>query len=1126
MLGEIKTAKYFLIAAICLIISGCSSENTSIEPVDVEAADVSHPLFRNVPSSESGIVFNNVIQENLQLNYYNYMHLYMGAGVAVADLNNDNLPDIYFTGNIVGNKLYKNTGGMTFQDVTSSSGTDGGVGFYTGVTMGDVNGDNLLDIYVCRSGPTGDISQPNLLYINKGDFVFEEAAAVYGLDDKNHSTQACFFDYDKDGDIDLFLVNTPVDFSMTHNITPMSEIPNLEHIDALGSSDKLYRNDRGYFTDVTAEAGIPKDIFFGLNVSVGDINNDSWPDLYVCNDFAGPDRFFVNNGDGTFSEKSESTFGHTSFFSMGSEMADMNNDGNLDLLVMEMLPDDYKRSKTSMTMTDRNQFREMSEAGYHRQYMHNMYHKNNGHFPDGDTWFSEISQYSGIDKTDWSWSGIAADFDQDGFQDLFVTNGIVRDVTNVDALQNQNTALTQLGQQDFNQNNLDMLRDLFPSVKTKNYFFSNQNGLTFENKSDEWLSTPASFSNGAAVADFDGDGDLDLVCNNVNDEAFLLENTIEQNSTGFLKVKLRGERGNNNGLGARIHVYVNGMHQMREVGRVRGYFSSSDHIVHFGLGGAEIIDSVRVDWPDKRAELLINVPANQFIGFDQLNALRVGEYSKVDTRVLAENRSLLNEIPLYRETEFDDYSKQLLLPHRLSNEGPCIVSSDVNNDGLEDFLVGGSKNVPTSLYVQKGDGSFALKQIPAFREDQAFEDLDAAFVDVDGDDDLDLYLVSGSYEFDQGSNLLQDRLYLNDGQGQFARAKDALPTSTNSGSSVAALDVDGDGDQDLFIGSRVISGKYPFAPTSQLLINNAGIFTDKTAELAPSLQQPGMVTDVLASDFDQDGDQDLILTGEWMPLSFYENNNGQFTNATEKVGLAQSNGWWNTIIEADVNNDGKPDYIAGNLGLNYKFKASVEKPFHIYADDFDNNGTWDILLAKKVAEKQVPVRGRQCTAEQMPFINDKFPTFESFASCDVPSMLGSSLDKALHMEAYCFESSILMNDGNGTFKLVSLPEEVQLSTINAIVWKDLDKDGTKDLLLAGNMFGSEVETSRADAGTGLFLRGISDGDFEPKTVSESGFFASKDVKAMKEVQTAAGLVIVVGSNGSPLQVFSSTKKPG
>lgn len=1085
-------------------------------------------IFKQVPHSQSNILFENKIEETVEFNYYLFMHMYMGGGVATADFNNDNLADIYFTANMGENKLYLNKGNLQFEDITRMAKVQGEDGFYTGVTTVDINNDGYLDIYVCRSGPETENYQPNLLYINNKDLTFTESAISYGLSEsESHSIQANFFDYDNDGDLDVYIVNTPVYFKLANEIIPIQEIYNNSEYKKYGGADKLYQNNgNNTFTDVSEKSGIKSDIFFGLNTLVGDINNDGWKDIFVSNDFNGPDFCYINDGNGAFSEQANTVFSHISNYSMGADMADINNDGLLDIFVLDMLPEDYKRSKTSMTMMPREIMSKMISSGYHRQYMHNVLQVNNGNTSTLKPLFNEISYFSGIENTDWSWSCLLADFDLDGFNDLHVTNGILRDVTNIDSRNNEKLFYKKLKEENSAKIGKDILtksRDLFPSVKLSNYLFLNNRDLTFKNTSSiENIGSP-SFSNGSAVADFDNDGDLDLVINNVNDRAFLFENKSMTSKTHYLKIKLKGPNKNRLGFGTRVKIWVNGQLQIKDLYATRGYFSASEPVIHFGLGERKKINRLEVIWPDGKMQELKKVKGDRLLILDYNNAKNTYNWLEEKTEpqnlMLKSSDDLLTESYSHHDIAYDDFKEQLLLPHKLSATGPCIVKGDINNDGLEDFFIGGASWFSGAIYIQEKSGEFTYTKQPALENDKKCEDLGGVMFDANSDGNMDLYVVSGSYEFGTESNNLLDRLYLNDGNGKLTKSIELLPVIKRNGSCVVALDYDLDGDKDLFLGGRTEQGNYPYASRSFLLQNNDGKFIDVTQLVAPELYDIGMVTDALSNDFDKDGDDDLVLVGEWMPITFLENKNGIFENITKKMEMDKTVGWWNTIIKADVNMDGNMDFIAGNLGLNYKFSASKEKPFHIFGSDFDNTGTIDIVLAKDIDNHLFPVRGKMCSSEQMPFIKEKFPTFTAFANADLEEIYGSTLKKALHIEAYEFKSSIILNDKKGKFKLISLPQEVQLSTVNGIVFNDFNDDGYSDILLAGNMFDTEVETSRADAGNGMLLEGLGDLKFQAISPLESGFFVPGNIKALENIQTKQGNVILVGENNGPLEMF-------
>ncbi|SNZ00809.1 VCBS repeat-containing protein [Flagellimonas pacifica] len=1082
-------------------------------------------VFKQVAAQHSNIHFENVVEETTTFNYYTFMHMYMGAGVAVGDFNKDKLPDIYFTANKGDNTLYLNKGNLQFLDIAKSAGVQGNGGFYTGVTTVDINNDGWLDIYICRSGPETDALQRNLLYINNGDLTFTESSSSYGLSEfMSHSIQSSFFDYDNDGDLDVYIVNTPVDFKMANEVFDLNKIYNDPSFKTYGGADKLYRNNGDLtFTDVSNEAGILPDIFFGLTVSIADLNEDGWKDIYVSNDFSGPDLLYINNQNGTFTERAKQMFSHISNYSMGADIGDVNNDGLQDIFVLDMLPEDYKRSKTSMSMMPRDVMYNMVQSGYHWQYMHNVLQVNNGVFNENAPSFQELGYFAGIENTDWSWSCLIADFDLDGHNDIHVTNGILRDVTNMDARIKQKEYTQELKASNPNNVGVEELkkaRAFFPSVKLSNYLFKNNGDLTFTDISSSENVGKPSFSNGSAYADFDNDGDLDLVCNNVNDKAFLFENRASELGNHYLKVIVKGAPNNHFGYGSKVKLTIGNTLQVKELLSTRGYFSASEPILHFGLGKVGKIDKVEITWPDGKQQILQKVRADQELVFEYKDA-------KASVTKKVEKSTLLREVPRLLEPDFvhtdisnDDFNDQVLLPHKLSSTGPCMAVGDVNNDGLEDFFVGGATWFSGAIYVQKPSGKFERTAQPDLEVDKKSEDTAAHFFDANNDGYLDLYVASGSYEAEPDSSVLHDRLYINNGTGQFVKDEDALPPSKNYGSCIASLDFDQDGDQDLFVGGRTEKGKYPYAAPSYILQNENGSFKDVTPTRGKDVQQLGMVTDAISTDFDQDGDDDLILVGEWMPITFLKNENGYLKNVTGSMGFSHTAGWWNTIEAHDLDNDGSTDYVLGNLGLNYKFHASKEKPFHIYAHDFDNTGTVDIVLAKDMDNELFPVRGKMCSTEQMPFIKEKFPTFTGFAEANLTDILGQSIQQALHLEVQEFQSIIIWNNGKGKFSIQPLPNEAQYSVVNGIVCGDFDQDGKEDILLAGNRFETEVETSRSDAGNGLLLKGNGKRNFVPVPSRISGFFAPENVKSLIRIKKSKQKsFVLVGANNERIKTF-------
>jgi len=1094
---------------VSFVISCGNREKDASETYDGEI----HKLFTSFPPAKTGIDFVNELKETEESNYYQYMYTYIGGGIAAGDINNDGYVDLYFTSNSSQDKLYLNQGDFTFKDITLAAGIADSDGFHTGVTMVDVTNDGNLDIYVSRGGWKDDNNKfANLLYINNGDLTFSERAAELGLADANRTIQASFFDYDKDNDLDVYISNTP-------DITSRAEVLDLDKIQRdpktleLKGSDRLYNNDgTGHFKDVSKEAGLQYDIGFGLNPQVGDLNDDGWPDIYVSNDFNSPDLAYVNNGNGTFTESRNKLFKHMSFNSMGSDMADINNDGLLDLMTLDMNPEDYIRSKTTMAMTSIDQFELMVEKNYHHQYMHNMLQVNNGNGT-----FSEISNMSGMANTDWSWALLSADFDLDGYNDILVTNGVYRDVIDRDK---NNEILEILKSNKRKPTKEDFLKfaQMLPQQKLNNYFFRNKGDRKFEDTSDQWADFEPSFSNGAIYADLDNDGDLDVVINNINDEATVLRNNASDSDKGnYLKLKFSGPQKNPKGLGVIANIHLNdGSKLTRQLINSRGFLSAVSNTLHFGIGKDSLFEKLEIIWPDGKKEEMKTIDINQLLTIDYANAKHMGESS--------ENRPVtiftaIESNFVHKENYFNDYNLQILLPHKLSQTGPGIAKGDVNGDGIDDVYLGGGSGQAGKLLLGNVDKGFHAKRSSDFSIDKESEDVGASFFDADNDGDLDLYVVSGSYEFNSNPRLLVDRLYMNDGKGGFTKNVTALPQVGIAGSIVVPSDYDGDGDIDLFLGGRVITGRYPHPASSLLLVNTDGIFDFQNDALAPGLNNIGLVTDAVWSDINNDRKPDLILTGEWMGIQVFLNKDGRLNKSDSYTDLSNAVGWWNRLVVEDIDNDGDQDIIAGNLGLNYKFHASKEKPFEIYTSDFDFNGTEDIILAKEYNGKQVPVRGKTCMTQQLPDLARKIPTYTDFANKDLEGIVGEELDNALHYRATEFRSGIFINDGKNGFSFLPFQNEVQQSPINSILFDDFDGDGNKDLLMAGNNYQSEVETTRADAGIGNFLKGNGKGKFVAISHLKTGFFADKDVRNMIQLKSSNGKYVIVANNNDKYDIF-------
>lgn len=1099
------------IFSLCVTLSAAALSGCERTPEQHSTAPAP-PVFRQVPSSHSGVSFKNNVDENIN-NYFDlFAYVYNGGGVAIGDINSDGLPDLYFTGNEVPNRLYLNEGNLKFRDITESAGVQGNGRWNNGVTMVDINSDGLLDIYVCKGGwHDAEAQRANLLFVNQGDLTFKEQAAEYGLDERSYSIHASFFDMDNDNDLDVYITCRPDSFDL-----PLTVMVRQKELSPSQSRDKLYRNDGGKFREIGVEAGIVNNFGYALSVVTSDLNNDGYTDIFVANDFAESDYLYVNQKDGTFREQIKEATNHISMYSMGTDIADINNDGWEDIMVSEMLPEDYKRSKVSMPSMDVEGFNALVKNGMHRQYMHNALHLN-----QGNLFFSEISQLSGVAKTEWSWSCLLSDFDNDGYRDMFVANGYKRDVFDGDA-QKKLAAFINRNRNEYKSpeemlsKGFDDFINVYDAIKVTDYVFRNTGNLQFENVTGAWGFQESGFSNGAAVGDLDNDGDLELVVNRIDDEAFIYENT-SSGRNNFLKIELRGPAGNADGIGAKVTLYQGGQIQYFENKTVRGYLSSNEPVVHFGIGRFESIDSVLVRWPDGRSNKFLNVEANQRLAVrhNEAEVLPVGPPAHV-TLFTEVSPEITGEPFIHRENEVNEYKDQILLPHMFSRSGPFIATGDVNNDGQQDFYVGGASGQPGALFVQQ-NGKFVRMPAPAFEKDKVFEDMGATLFDADQDGDEDLYVVSGGSEFPEGAAQYQDRLYLNDGKGAFSRAE--LPVTISSGSCVASHDVDGDGDLDIFRGGQVTPGIYPKDPASYLLINEEGKFVDKTRELAPLLARAGMVNTAAWADLDGDTRAELIVTGEWMPVRIFRYQSGKMNDVSADFGLADTEGWWNKVTANDLDMDGDIDLILGNLGENYKFKASADKPFHVYAKDFDGNGTNDIFLARHYGgSRLVPIRGRECSSQQMPVIAKKFPTYDAFAESDLAGILGKDMESALHYTARVFSSIILVND-HGKLIARPLPVDAQLSTVNGIVVADFDSDGVKDILLGGNKFDVEVETTAADASPGLFLKGTGQLEFKAMKHFDSGFFIPYNVKDIQAITLNNTWAILVGINDEGLRIF-------
>lgn len=1101
--------RQFILCGLILMMS-CSPS-----PDGSEQTRTADALFQKLPSSETGIAFVNKLVEQQDFDVFRYRNYYNGGGVGIADFNNDGLADIYLTSNMGENKLFLNKGDWKFEDITAKAGVKGSKVWSTGVSIADVNGDGLKDIYVCNAGDVEGGNRENELFINNGDLTFTDRAQEYGLADKGFSTHAAFFDFDKDGDLDCYVLN--------NSYRPVASLgyKNLRHVRDAYGGHKLYLNDNGKFKDISAEAGIYGSVIgFGLGVTVGDVNQDNWPDLYISNDFYERDYLYINNKKGGFDEMLEAYLGHISMFSMGADLADLTNDGYPEIFSTDMLPQDDYRLKTLIAFETYDVYQLRLRNGYYHQYMRNMLQLNNG-----DGTFSEIGFLGGVAATDWSWGALIADFNNDQYKEIFVCNGIYKDVIDQDFVEylgstEQVKAVMRGEKVDFKN-----FVERMPSTRLSNFMFARQSNLQYKNVSHEWGLDEPGFSNGAAYGDLDNDGDLDLIVNNVNDEISIYKNrSRDKFQNNYLALTFSGKDKNTFALGATVRVYVNDQVLTYDHMPIRGFQSSMDYKMIVGLGKSEKADSIKVVWPDLTQETRYDVKANQVIAFDIKQGQKVKE-QREEPRLLFE-AGKQSDI-YHEENPHNDFDTHRLMYHMLSTQGPAFAKSDLNKDGYDDIFVGGAIDSPAKLYMQVSDQTFTPVPFPI--DALKSEDVAAAFFDADGDGDDDLYVVTGGMETPLQSAQTLDRFYENkglvNGVPVFEKADKQIPALYQSGSCVVPGDFDSDGDLDLFVGTRVNPSYYGM-PCDQFILQNdgKGNFQNVTATVAPELQKLGMVTDAVWFDYDGNGFNDLLIAGEWMPLTLFVNDGKKLTKKTDFISATHTDGWWNRIKADDIDNDGDLDFIVGNLGLNSKFKPSQSDPVSLLVNDFDRNGSIEPIFAYEREGKLYPFALRQDIIKQMSSLKKKFVYYKDYANKSLDEIVEPALlERATRMSFYESRTSLLINNGSAGFELIPLPIEAQFSPVYGIEVLDVNGDEKKDIVLGGNLSAVKPEIGRYDALNGLVLINKGNNQFDALTHAESGLRVNGETRWISRIRSKRKDYIAFVRNNESI-IFYQTRK--